>query len=320
MSVALVVFLCSYGVFADETVPNAPKSVYVIANSENSSGCIPTGCFVNIRCVEYGNLGYANAASGYTGVTEVLVTGYFNNTTNYDWLIHNADMYVTQTQSSASTVVYVHPVYGDCTPIISPSNRNQIRVFPANQYSFSGTLPSIPINDRPSGVNHQHYNGSNELYSYVVVPERSTMSFSFIIGIGYYGSDTFTLDTLVLPFNTTTQWYCRMKEPKTDTETAGDNNVPNSTGVTDQSGGISDTIDSQHNTESSYFEDTQTAISDTGIQNFSFTPSELGGLNGLKNDFTLVWNACGSLSRYWITSLTIGLALAIIRHRKMFDK
>lgn len=97
-------------------------------------------------------------------------------------------------------------------------------------------------------------------------------------------------------------------------------NVPASDNLTDQSQDVTNTIDNQHQQEASYFEDTQDAIENTGIRNFQFDAQSISGLHGIRDDFDAVFLSLGNLKSYFIASLTIGLALSIIRHRRMFEK
>lgn len=95
-------------------------------------------------------------------------------------------------------------------------------------------------------------------------------------------------------------------------------NQPQADDVTDDASDVTNDIENQHQQEATYYSDTNTAINNSGLDTYTFDSNTSSGLNGLKNDFTLVWNACGSLGNVWILSLTLSLALYIIRHRRMF--
>lgn len=97
-------------------------------------------------------------------------------------------------------------------------------------------------------------------------------------------------------------------------------NAPASQDVTSDASSSSSVIDSQHQQESNIYSQTNQAIGNTGINNFQFDSQTIGGLGGVKNDFMAVWNALGSFNSIFITSLTIGLALSIVRHRRMFKQ
>lgn len=72
--------------------------------------------------------------------------------------------------------------------------------------------------------------------------------------------------------------------------------------------------DTNHQTELSYFNQTNTALNNTGISNYSFNNEQIGGIGSVSNDFTSVWNSLGSWTSVYIFSLTLSLGLAIIRH------
>lgn len=95
-------------------------------------------------------------------------------------------------------------------------------------------------------------------------------------------------------------------------------NKPQADDVTDDATDVTSDIENQHQQEATYYSDTNTAIDSSGLDTYTFDSNTTSGLNGLKTDFTLVWNACGTLSNVWILSLTLSLALYIIRHRRMF--
>lgn len=77
---------------------------------------------------------------------------------------------------------------------------------------------------------------------------------------------------------------------------------------------INSTEEQVHQQEQNYYTNTNTAISNTGLDQFSFSQQESGGLSGVSNDFVRVWNACGSLNSIWVFALTLSLALYIIHH------
>lgn len=70
----------------------------------------------------------------------------------------------------------------------------------------------------------------------------------------------------------------------------------------------------QHQQELSIYSNTNNAINGTGLNNYHFNNEQIGGIGGVSNDFTSVFNSLGSWNNVYIFSLTLSLALAIIRH------
>ena len=91
-------------------------------------------------------------------------------------------------------------------------------------------------------------------------------------------------------------------------------NVPQSTNVTNESSALETTSDNVHTQESSYYTQTNTALGNTGLSNFSFSPNVIGGLGKAKDQFTYVWNKLGDYKDVYLFSMTLAIALMIIRH------
>lgn len=72
--------------------------------------------------------------------------------------------------------------------------------------------------------------------------------------------------------------------------------------------------DNIHTQESAYFQQNSQAIAQTGLSNYRFDSTQGGGIAAVSNDFTTIFNALGSWNTIYIFSLTLGLALTIIRH------
>lgn len=74
------------------------------------------------------------------------------------------------------------------------------------------------------------------------------------------------------------------------------------------------TLDSIHQSEAQYYQQNQQAIEDTGLTNFNYSPEQLSSFSVLITDFNNLWNALDGWTFVYIFSLTISLALLIIRH------
>lgn len=75
---------------------------------------------------------------------------------------------------------------------------------------------------------------------------------------------------------------------------------------------------SNHTTELSYFNQTNQALSNSGIQNYQFSNDQINGIGSVSNDFTFVWNSLGNWNTVYIFSITLSLALVIIRYGKRY--
>lgn len=85
-------------------------------------------------------------------------------------------------------------------------------------------------------------------------------------------------------------------------------------GITDGSSTVKNTSDSIHTQEQIYFAQNAQAIQATGLGNYQIGTVEGNGIGAVSNDFTAIWNALGGWTSVYIFSLTLSLALTIIRH------
>lgn len=81
-----------------------------------------------------------------------------------------------------------------------------------------------------------------------------------------------------------------------------------------QSDDIGSTSDAIHTQEEQFFNQNSQAIAQTGLSNYRFSSDQTGGISAVSNDFTAVFNALGGFNSVFIFSLTLALALRIIRH------
>lgn len=79
---------------------------------------------------------------------------------------------------------------------------------------------------------------------------------------------------------------------------------------------VEDIVEEQHEQEAQYYSDTNTALENSGLPDYNFNSQQTGGLSGVSDDFVRVWNACGALNSVFVFSLTLSLALYILRHRR----
>lgn len=90
--------------------------------------------------------------------------------------------------------------------------------------------------------------------------------------------------------------------------------VNGSSAVSDASDSLDTTGTQVHTQEQAYYTANRSAIEATGLQNYQFSQDQSNGIGAVSNDFTALWNAMGSWTGVYIFSLTIGLAMMILRH------
>lgn len=170
--------------------------------------------------------------------------------------------------------------------------------------------------------------------SRVVVPAGSSIVAQFTYKVSGYsgtgvpaGTDQFYVPTVISTNLNTSSWTSGsypIKAPyyslysinlKMDDLIQGySQNVTQSQTVTNESSSLETTSDNVHTQESSYYTQTNTALSNTGLSNFSFSPNVIGGLGKAKDQFTYVWNKLGDYKDVYLFSMTLAIALMIIRH------
>lgn len=84
--------------------------------------------------------------------------------------------------------------------------------------------------------------------------------------------------------------------------------------VTQDSNTLKTQSDSVHSQEASYYAQNSQAIANTGLSNYQFDTDSSSGIGGVRGDFVDVWNSLDGWSSVYIFSLTLGLALTILRH------
>lgn len=124
-----------------------------------------------------------------------------------------------------------------------------------------------------------------------------------------------TLNTMYTNLHTDiTRFQTEVHSDLTDIKNILNGNSSTNTGITNDSNSLKTTSDSVHTQEQAYFTQNSQAIQATGLGNYQFGTVEGNGISAVSNDFTSVWNALGGWTSVYIFSLTLGLALTIIRH------
>lgn len=88
----------------------------------------------------------------------------------------------------------------------------------------------------------------------------------------------------------------------------------NNGNVSQDSDTLANQSDSVHSQEAQYYAQNTQAIQATGLSNYQFDNFAVSGLQSVRGDFIDVWNSLGGWNSVYIFSLTLGLALTILRH------
>lgn len=173
--------------------------------------------------------------------------------------------------------------------------------FPAYYYETGNlwkysTLTDVQItNDRSSETTYYTPDGSND----DVLLSLDTLR-TYLMGangIALIDSDLDTVNTLL-----------------SDIKTILQANTSTNTNISNDSQSLKTSSDNIHAQEASWFQQNSNAIAATGLSNYQFNGGTVAGVNSVTNDFVAVWNALGSWTSVYIFSLTLALALTIIRH------
>lgn len=84
--------------------------------------------------------------------------------------------------------------------------------------------------------------------------------------------------------------------------------------ITNDSNTLKTESDQIHTQEAAYYNQNAQAIQSTGLSNYQFSVSDGNGVAAVSSLFTSIWNSLGNWTSVYIFSLTLGLALTILRH------
>lgn len=175
---------------------------------------------------------------------------------------------------------------------ISFYNDNDYDVILSNGSYINLTINSTAtIFNQLSDINYDRYNSGNLKFYNIYIPAKSYVFCNLYTLIPYAGNSFNFSPTLTNALSYSGSFV------KYDP-----NNSENTI------------IDNVHSQEQNWFNQGNTSIGNSGLDNYQFNAEQSGGISGVSNDFVRVWNACGSLNSVWIFSLTLSLALYIIHH------
>ena len=84
--------------------------------------------------------------------------------------------------------------------------------------------------------------------------------------------------------------------------------------ISTDSGSLKTQSDNIHTQEQAYYTANSQAIQATGLSNYQFNNEIASGVAQVTDQFNGIWNSLGTWTNVYIFSLTLGLALTIIRH------
>lgn len=139
----------------------------------------------------------------------------------------------------------------------------------------------------------------------MTVPQPST--FTRIESVIAQKSNIFNFQKVFDGFNTTFDYLSNIyNQLRGNNESTGN--------INNQSNSLNQQTQQVHTQEQSYYQQNQQAIQSTGLSNYQFSNDQISGIGAVSNDFTSLWNALGSWNGVYIFSLTLNMALTILRH------
>lgn len=320
MSVALVVFLCtSFPVFANTDI-NAEAWKNVTGTS--SDGKVSYNIQVTQGYKETDSFAMTTNPNSYVRYsnTHLYVWVYLSNDTDQDvqmnqWtfkLTINTDNYVGSDPQGASyyktyKITEMRPLSDDNFATITRGDASSIAFSPSIKYAYQGKF-AIPKHTALVSMFEIVLQGSvasgNPSWA------LDTDDFNFTYLFTDLNSKSFTSGI----FPITAEWYSLANQQ----DAYADVN-PNSSALDQSSSAAKTQSDQVHQQELSYYNQTNQAISGTGIQNFQFNNEQVGGIGAVSNDFSSLWSALGSWNNVYVFTLTLSLALFIIRYAKKYS-
>lgn len=126
-----------------------------------------------------------------------------------------------------------------------------------------------------------------------------------------------TNDVISAGYNTSEVWfdvYSRTSTLTINQFTVDANLTLYNSDLSSDSDTLKNISDSVHTQEQVYFAQNQQAIQSTGLGNYHISSADGNGISAVSSDFTTIWNALSGWNSVYVFSLTLGLALTILRH------
>lgn len=321
--VLLVVFLCASNVYANDNACGYDIEEYT---GYSSDGYVAYQVKVSSLWLDSDAM-YSNTSGNYYSYdNHVYINIILSNTTNKDIYCNNLYTYYLYLDSHMNLGTQGGTTYYSPYKITDVKPINDDNCFLINTIGTLNDSYSLAFMVSPNYI----ANGR------LCIPAGKTVSSQFILtidgfnatGVTVGGTDQYyvpTVNSMNLGTSKWTQtdnlmigapWYSLPKiyQSIQDFFNAYNQNSSKSQDVTNNSNSLTNQSDAIHNQENGYYTQTNTALSNTGLSNFQFSSNVIGGMGKVKDQFTYVWNKLGNYNVVFTFSLTLSVALMIIRH------
>lgn len=164
-------------------------------------------------------------------------------------------------------------------------------------------------------INYHDENTSNNTAS-ILVTENNIYSYLQTMNSGLSGQLTAINNNVFYTYNNVVDIKSKLNDIYTDVHSiqqAMTSNSSTNASASQDSQSLKTQSDSVHQQEQQFFNQNSQAIAATGLSNYSFGVNG-NGVTAVSKDFTDIFNSLGDWNSVYIFSLTLGLALTIIRH------
>lgn len=136
--------------------------------------------------------------------------------------------------------------------------------------------------------------------------------------LGYTNDKLDTLhsdaSTIHSDISTSNSWLSQIKAFVENINSNLAGSASTNSGINQGSSDLKSGSDSMHTQEQAFFNQNTQAINDTGLSNYRIGNTDAEGVASVSVDFTNIWNALSGWNVVYIFSLTLTVALTIIRH------
>lgn len=272
---------------------------------------------------------YLDGVEGLLGNIKTLLTW----TGNFPTVTYSSRSYSTyegQISSNANLTYHVEMVYGGGYPVLDSTDFETPNTLYQNILYKHRVVAYIRINNN-TGNDYTH-TGNLTLYRFISSNYK-------VIDISAFYSTVF-VEPYILSSGSNTNLYFYLDRDNpvlyqgenravvymdvyTDSSTAPVLNATSITGtgwssytdnLSEDSADLASQSNQAHQQEQAFFNQNSQAIANTGLSNYQFSTDNGNGVASVSVDFTNLWNALGGWTSVYIFSMTLGLALSIIKH------
>lgn len=289
--IAVGVFFCS-SVFA-ASGPADPENVYTASYEAN-------GCQMKVSAAQYGVIdGYStntqNQYVSFDGQSGCLLYVSLFNYTNSILVFNNVKVYLNINTTTGADINSVINYSQDLFAVYTDNNAS-IDIVASSDWAVGQTGIKVPANSSVTCIAEVKFSSFN-----------GTGYAPKLIGVSIPVNPTVTSSS-TYPNGTNQGIIDGLNTLHNDLQSS------NSSAVSSDSNTLHDQSDSVHQQEATYYAQNSAAIQATGLSNYQFDSTAVSGLTGVRGDFIDVWNSLNGWNSVYIFSLTLGLALTILRH------